>query len=57
MVRRLTLSELDLIHHLVAKNLGPFVDCTSNQAIAYFELLKVRNPLYYNHFPSVFLIV
>ncbi|KAL2069172.1 hypothetical protein VTL71DRAFT_15510 [Oculimacula yallundae] len=24
----------------VAKSLGPFVDCTSNQAIAYFELLK-----------------
>src|SRR5437016_5419072 len=26
---------------LVAKKLGPFHDCTSNQAIAYFELVKV----------------
>ncbi|KAK2608562.1 hypothetical protein QQS21_002909 [Conoideocrella luteorostrata] len=25
----------------VAKKLGPFVDCTSNQAIAYFELTKL----------------
>ncbi|KID85540.1 Aldolase-type TIM barrel [Metarhizium guizhouense ARSEF 977] len=26
----------------VAEKLGPFVDCTSNQAIAYFELIKVN---------------
>lgn len=25
---------------LVAKTLGPFVDCTSNQAIAFFEVQK-----------------
>jgi len=25
----------------VAKELGPFVDCTSNQAIAYHELIRI----------------
>ncbi|KAF8591724.1 aldolase [Ramaria rubella] len=30
----------DTLDFHVAKNLGPFVDCTSNQIIAYFELLK-----------------
>jgi transaldolase len=32
--------DCDTLDLAVAKNLGPFVDCTSNQAIAYFELSR-----------------
>ncbi|KAI1333922.1 transaldolase [Xylariaceae sp. FL0016] len=33
--------DCDTFDDLVAKQLGPFVDCTSNQAIAYHELIRV----------------
>ncbi|KAG5913676.1 hypothetical protein E4U53_004808, partial [Claviceps sorghi] len=32
--------DCDTMDVQVAEKLGPFVDCTSNQAIAYFELVK-----------------
>ncbi|KAH6877125.1 hypothetical protein B0T10DRAFT_497074 [Thelonectria olida] len=35
-----TTVDCDTLNVDVAKDLGPFVDCTSNQAIAYFELSK-----------------
>ncbi|KAI0170031.1 transaldolase [Pestalotiopsis sp. NC0098] len=33
--------DCDTFDDAVAKSLGPFVDCTSNQAIAYHELIRV----------------
>ena len=35
--------DCDTLDVSVAESLGPFVDCTSNQAIAYFELLEHRH--------------
>ena len=35
--------DCDTLDVSVASELGPFVDCTSNQAIAYFELCKSEN--------------
>ncbi|KFA72789.1 hypothetical protein S40288_06380 [Stachybotrys chartarum IBT 40288] len=39
-LRTATQVDCDTMDHRVAHNLGPFVDCTSNQAIAYFELFR-----------------
>ncbi|PQE05003.1 transaldolase protein [Rutstroemia sp. NJR-2017a BBW] len=38
-----TVVDCDTMDFEVAKSLGPFVDCTSNQAIAFFELSKPHN--------------
>ncbi|KAA8569274.1 hypothetical protein EYC84_000935 [Monilinia fructicola] len=38
-----TVVDCDTMEFDVAKSLGPFTDCTSNQAIAYFELQKPEN--------------
>lgn len=40
-----TIVDCDTMDVEVVKALGPFVDCTSNQAIAYFELLKPQHKL------------
>ncbi|KAI1429209.1 transaldolase [Xylaria sp. FL1777] len=40
LLRTLSLVDCDTLDVEVAKQLGPFVDCTSNQAIAYNELIK-----------------
>ncbi|KUI55850.1 Transaldolase [Cytospora mali] len=39
-LRELSAIDCDTLDSEVAKDLGPFVDCTSNQAIAFFELAK-----------------
>ncbi|KAK2600402.1 hypothetical protein N8I77_009938 [Diaporthe amygdali] len=39
-LRELSAVDCDTLDGEVAKKLGPFVDCTSNQAIAFFELTK-----------------
>ncbi|PNP46096.1 hypothetical protein TGAMA5MH_02131 [Trichoderma gamsii] len=39
-LRQRSAVDCDTLDSEVAKSLGPFVDCTSNQAIAYFELNK-----------------
>ncbi|CAM1508590.1 Fc.00g054380.m01.CDS01 [Cosmosporella sp. VM-42] len=39
-LRQTTKVDCDTLDCDVAKDLGPFVDCTSNQAIAYFELSR-----------------
>ncbi|KAL6888028.1 hypothetical protein GGI43DRAFT_416946 [Trichoderma evansii] len=40
-LRQRSAIDCDTLDSEVAKSLGPFVDCTSNQAIAYFELSKL----------------
>ncbi|KAK1254727.1 hypothetical protein MKX08_008722 [Trichoderma sp. CBMAI-0020] len=40
-LRQRSVVDCDTLDSEVAKSLGPFVDCTSNQAIAYFELTKL----------------
>ncbi|KAM0466730.1 hypothetical protein ACHAPV_000236 [Trichoderma viride] len=40
-LRQRSVVDCDTLDSQVAKSLGPFVDCTSNQAIAYFELTKL----------------
>ncbi|KAL7906035.1 hypothetical protein GGI35DRAFT_458610 [Trichoderma velutinum] len=42
-LRQHSVIDCDTLDSEVAKSLGPFVDCTSNQAIAFFELTKVSN--------------
>ncbi|GAB1317756.1 Transaldolase [Madurella fahalii] len=42
-LRTLSAVDCDTLDVEVAKKLGPFVDCTSNQAIAFAELSKVDN--------------
>ncbi|KAL7939277.1 hypothetical protein V8C35DRAFT_286211 [Trichoderma chlorosporum] len=42
-LRQYSVVDCDTLDGEVAKSLGPFVDCTSNQAIAFFELTKVSN--------------
>ncbi|UKZ49221.1 hypothetical protein TrVGV298_003465 [Trichoderma virens] len=42
-LRQHSVIDCDTLDSEVAKGLGPFVDCTSNQAIAFFELTKVSN--------------
>ncbi|KAL6837213.1 hypothetical protein V8C40DRAFT_229449 [Trichoderma camerunense] len=42
-LRQHSVVDCDTLDSEVAKSLGPFVDCTSNQAIAWFELTKVSN--------------
>ncbi|KAI9149113.1 Transaldolase [Paramyrothecium foliicola] len=39
-LRQVTQVDCDTLDSQVAQTLGPFVDCTSNQAIAYFELSR-----------------
>lgn len=38
-----TFVDCDTLDASVAESLGPFQDCTSNQAIAYFELQEHRH--------------
>ncbi|RFU76980.1 transaldolase [Trichoderma arundinaceum] len=40
-LRQKSVIDCDTLDSEVAKSLGPFVDCTSNQAIAFFELTKL----------------
>ena len=42
-LRARTTVDCDTLDVTVPKNLGPFEDCTSNQAIAYFELLHTHH--------------
>lgn len=42
-LRSKTTVDCDTLDVSVAEALGPFQDCTSNQAIAYFELLNIRH--------------
>ncbi|KAL7796765.1 hypothetical protein V8C37DRAFT_420130 [Trichoderma ceciliae] len=42
-LRQSSVVNCDTLDSEVAKDLGPFVDCTSNQAIAFFELTKLSN--------------
>ncbi|KAK5082948.1 hypothetical protein LTR05_006830 [Lithohypha guttulata] len=42
-LRAKTIVDCDTLDASVAESLGPFQDCTSNQAIAYFELLNTRH--------------
>ncbi|KIJ42019.1 hypothetical protein M422DRAFT_171761 [Sphaerobolus stellatus SS14] len=35
--------DCDTLDYNVARELGPFINCTSNQAIAYFEAIKPEN--------------
>ncbi|KAL7944926.1 hypothetical protein V8C42DRAFT_324108 [Trichoderma barbatum] len=42
-LRQHSVIDCDTLDSEVARNLGPFVDCTSNQAIAFFELTKGTN--------------
>lgn len=42
-LRLKTLVDCDTLDASVAETLGPFNDCTSNQAIAYFELLHTHH--------------
>lgn len=42
-LRSRTTVDCDTLDVSIAENLGPFEDCTSNQAIAYFELLHTRH--------------
>lgn len=42
-LRSKTTVDCDTLDASVAEALGPFQDCTSNQAIAYFELLHTRH--------------
>lgn len=42
-LRARTTVDCDTLDVSVAENLGPFQDCTSNQAIAYFELLHTHH--------------
>lgn len=42
-LRSKTTVDCDTLDAAVAEQLGPFQDCTSNQAIAYFELLHTRH--------------
>ncbi|KAK5993019.1 putative transaldolase-like protein [Cladobotryum mycophilum] len=39
-LRTSSIIDCDTFDYRVARDLGPFVDCTSNQAIAYFELSR-----------------
>ncbi|KAF7889655.1 uncharacterized protein EAF02_002070 [Botrytis sinoallii] len=43
LLRSRTVVDCDTMEFEVAKSLGPFIDCTSNQAIAFFELQKPEN--------------
>ncbi|CAD6444456.1 93cd2f4a-2b76-4ac1-8af5-373134889430 [Sclerotinia trifoliorum] len=43
LLRSKTVVDCDTMEFEVAKSLGPFTDCTSNQAIAFFELQKPEN--------------
>ncbi|ESZ96602.1 transaldolase [Sclerotinia borealis F-4128] len=43
LLRSRTVVDCDTMEFQVAKSLGPFTDCTSNQAIAFFELGKPEN--------------
>ncbi|EDO02834.1 hypothetical protein SS1G_05311 [Sclerotinia sclerotiorum 1980 UF-70] len=43
LLRSRTVVDCDTMEFEVAKTLGPFTDCTSNQAIAFFELQKPEN--------------
>ncbi|TGO17565.1 hypothetical protein BTUL_0016g00280 [Botrytis tulipae] len=43
LLRSRTVVDCDTMEFEVAKSLGPFTDCTSNQAIAFFELQKPEN--------------
>ncbi|TGO86921.1 hypothetical protein BPOR_0266g00040 [Botrytis porri] len=43
LLRSRTVVDCDTMEFEVAKSLGPFTDCTSNQAIAVFELQKPEN--------------
>lgn len=42
-LRARTTVDCDTLDVSVAESLGPFQDCTSNQAIAYFELLHTHH--------------
>ncbi|BCR91001.1 transaldolase family protein [Aspergillus chevalieri] len=42
-LRTKTVVDCDTLDEQVAKTYGPFIDCTSNQAIAYGELSKPKN--------------
>lgn len=43
LLRAKTTVDCDTLDASVAESLGPFEDCTSNQAIAYFELLHTHH--------------
>jgi len=43
LLRAETTVDCDTLDASVAETLGPFEDCTSNQAIAYFELLHTHH--------------
>lgn len=43
LLRAKTTVDCDTLDVSVAESLGPFEDCTSNQAIAYFELLHTHH--------------
>ncbi|KAL4895967.1 hypothetical protein BDV59DRAFT_171751 [Aspergillus ambiguus] len=43
LLRARTIVDCDTLNEQVVKNMGPFHDCTSNQAIAYGELSKPEN--------------
>lgn len=43
LLRARTTVDCDTLDVSVAESLGPFEDCTSNQAIAYFELLHTHH--------------
>lgn len=42
-LRSKTIVDCDTLDASVAESLGPFEDCTSNQAIAFFELLHTHH--------------
>lgn len=49
LLRKASQVDCDTMDAQVAEKLGPFVDCTSNQAIAYFELAKLDAPSTLHH--------